>query len=399
MTTSTPKGLIGKRETQTLEFKSAEVLKNPVTVAREVVAFLNAEGGDVWIGVKETDGVASAAEEISGVAAKCADLRNHLIDTIEPSPTNSEVDSEVVDQTIRVRVTKGLRKPYALRKDRGRQYVLRIGDRIREMTREEIATEFRGSHSREETAEKEESITRDKVKQAIDEERKSKRARFWWQLVVPRPLGARFAESDKKFFEDLLTNPRTSGNRPNGWTMTSFHDRLPRQWRDRVEHTFGEGDFEHQIKINIDGTMTFVAPLLRLNRVPWESDVREIFSFPLLELPVSAFRIASKVLDRYGVLGSGKVVCGAVLGGIGGVILRPGSPNEPSRPWKHPGKLDSDVDDLAVGPFTVGADEVTSKPDMAAYQLIWQLYGQFGLMEEDIPREFDRQSGVLRLSG
>src|SRR6185312_1438558 len=101
--------------------------------------------------------------------------------------------------------------------------------------------------------------------------------------------------------------------------------------------------------------------------------------------------------DRLGAAGSDrKIICGAVLGGIRGMTMRPGSPNEPSLPWKHPGKVGPDQTDLAIAPFTLGADELISSPDAAAYQLIRRFYYEFGLEEEDIPREFDRQSHILR---
>ena len=58
MSIDDPNDLIGKRESATLEFKAQEILKAPAKIAREVVGFLNASGGHVWIGVQENGGVA-----------------------------------------------------------------------------------------------------------------------------------------------------------------------------------------------------------------------------------------------------------------------------------------------------------------------------------------------------
>jgi len=49
---------IGQRENQQREFKSKDALRHLATVGRAVVAMLNSEGGDVWIGLREADGVA-----------------------------------------------------------------------------------------------------------------------------------------------------------------------------------------------------------------------------------------------------------------------------------------------------------------------------------------------------
>ena len=48
-----PKSLLGKAESDRLEFKEAEALRRPANIGREVVGFLNADGGEIWIGVKE----------------------------------------------------------------------------------------------------------------------------------------------------------------------------------------------------------------------------------------------------------------------------------------------------------------------------------------------------------
>ena len=41
---------IGTREDLHTEFKRADALKDLATIAREVVGFLNSEGGVIWIG-------------------------------------------------------------------------------------------------------------------------------------------------------------------------------------------------------------------------------------------------------------------------------------------------------------------------------------------------------------
>jgi len=86
---------LGKREGEKLELKGPD--SRPIDIAREVVAFLNAEGGELWWGVKETDGRSAATEPFQDGDARKRDLQNHLIDTLEPSPTiPEEVDIALV---------------------------------------------------------------------------------------------------------------------------------------------------------------------------------------------------------------------------------------------------------------------------------------------------------------
>src|SRR5215207_2266512 len=144
--------LLGRSEDQRLELKSSAALgKDLSDVAREAVAMLNAGGGQVWIGVREKDGVAVDLEPFSSgeAAREVRRLRDHLIDTIEPSPGDEvKVAAEPVQggELIRIEVApKAERKPYAHVRQSARLYVTRIGDRLRPLSREEIANEFRGA--------------------------------------------------------------------------------------------------------------------------------------------------------------------------------------------------------------------------------------------------------------
>src|SRR6185295_20094854 len=81
-----------------LEFKGIDALKDPEKIAREVVAMLNAQGGKVWVGLREEDGRAVAVEPIADPEREKGRLLNYLVDTIEPAISNSMVNIEVQDQ-------------------------------------------------------------------------------------------------------------------------------------------------------------------------------------------------------------------------------------------------------------------------------------------------------------
>jgi hypothetical protein len=357
---------------------------------------LNAKGGDILVGVGEQDGVATSLQSIPHGAAAAGSLLNHLIDTIEPSPLDDEVKidrivNDELGEIISIHVRGGSRRPYALLKDRGRQFHVRVADRIREMTRQEIAEAFGATPSPGDQVV--EAMKR--VGEAADGQRGS--SQFWWCLEPTESLGIDFENADaetKKFFEDLAMCPQASGNRSSGWTMI-FDQSKPRFRSSGLKHAVGTGANQHLVEISPNGRMTFQAPRRRLYR-GWNDDAVAIYPFALIELPVSTFRMAAKMLDRYATSRTGlKVVCAAVIGGIGGSILEPGSPDGPSRPWQRAKPFEGK--DLRVPPFSVEAADLRKTPDAAAYPLIRRIYEGFDLEADDIPREFGPEDHVLRL--
>ena len=100
----------GKTESQTLEFKGRDALKQMKAISRSVVAMLNASGGEIWIGVAEEVGMAVRVEPIEDVEERKQALWNHLVDTLDPIPKEEEVSLESVDTSegsvLRIEVVK-----------------------------------------------------------------------------------------------------------------------------------------------------------------------------------------------------------------------------------------------------------------------------------------------------
>lgn len=78
---------------------------------------------------------------------------DYLIDVIEPSPRDEEVAIEICTlpnkfDLLYVKVEpKEERRPYALMKGSGRLFLIRVGDRNRPMSREEIAGSFNSART------------------------------------------------------------------------------------------------------------------------------------------------------------------------------------------------------------------------------------------------------------
>jgi predicted HTH transcriptional regulator len=88
--------LLGRDEGPQLEFKSREALEDLAKVGREVVGMLNAEGGEVWVGVREEAGRAVAVEALADPGLARQRLRDYLADSLEPR-LQAEVAVEVVE--------------------------------------------------------------------------------------------------------------------------------------------------------------------------------------------------------------------------------------------------------------------------------------------------------------
>ena len=127
-------------KTETIELKA----KWTETIVREIVAFLNSNGGDIYIGIDD-HGHVTGISEVDTVFKHISDC---ITDQIEPSPYG-EITSEVVFEAslpiIIIHVKKGMKPLYCIRKFgySGKGCLVRIGTTCKEMTLEEIQYRYR----------------------------------------------------------------------------------------------------------------------------------------------------------------------------------------------------------------------------------------------------------------
>lgn len=369
---------LGHRESQRLEFKGADTLKEPEKIAREVVAMLNAEGGEIWVGLREEEGRAVAVEAIPNAEAEKRRLLEHLVDTVEPPLSSHEVGVEPRDEgkgaVLRiVAAPDPARRPYAFLRKGGRHFVVRIKDRIRPMTRDELLARDQGPQAI--------GSAEAKIREEKGAILKQDGGLFWLRLQpVPKvevePLG------------DLLVAPGLSGNRRVGWNFVNS-DRSPVILPDKLVTA---PEIRRRVEIRRDGGMVFEVPLedLSLGR---KSQEKELWPGALLEFPVSAFRLAKVIYG--GKLNPGDLVLAdlAVLG-VRGWILRGGTPGQvPALNTPH--SYDSADDLLWESPLRFDLAEIDAGPDECAYRLVRRVYEAFDFSEGAIPEWFNRQSRRL----
>jgi len=386
---------LGRRESQSLELKGREILRHPADLGREVVAMLNGVGrGEIWVGLAEHEGQAASVEPIDGINAACQALHDHLVDTIEPTPLPGEVVIEPYDTgdggaIIHIAVRpQASRRPFAQLRGNARHYLIRVGARLRVMTREEITQEFRrpgtGEHLAQQVIEK---VTKEREKQQSRGHRG-----LWLRLQPVREVSLDLHTPEMKA---LLHEPTRSGNRPMGWNFT---DRYQQPKRRQGRLVLGGGDAPARTEIREDGGLLFATAIDRLH---WKGEENELWPYPLLEFPTSLFRLAATLYRR----GSERplspdlpVVADLALLGIAGWKLRPGTPETTGFLFADPVTCQEGDDFLLTEPMVFSVEEIMETPDRCAFRLVRRLYEAFGLSEDAIPREYDREAGRLLLS-
>lgn len=398
MTTAKKKIPLGQVEDQQLEFKSAAVLDNPEKIAREVVAMLNAQGGEVWIGLREEDGRAMEIEPISEADSRKERLHDHLVDTLEPAPTGDEVTIEIVPLTkadksehlLRIYAEpKPNRRPYAYLRTGAWNFPIRVGARLRPMSRDEVKQGFSGSYvdNPDTTATAEERLI-DLRQQALAEGLEG----LWLAVAPLSPLDLQVQAS---LFEEIATDPRASGNRKTGWNFARTVD-YPQlsthaiRWGGGYgpEHA-GRPSVEVQVEITETGEAHFYASFGALARKG-----HDIWPFTLLEYPVSAFRMLKRIFTEQTDT-SFNLLADLALLGLKDRQLAAGSPGDFSFDLRDAQSFEDGDDLVLASPLAFERREIVKEPDRCAFRLLRKIYQGFGYREDAIPREFSRASGRL----
>lgn len=387
-----PRELIGKREGATLEFKSAAALQQPQRIGREVVAMLNARGGSILVGVAEQQGEARSIDPIPDAERAQRRLLDHLVDTIEPTPTESEVAVEAVETdggtVLRVRVRpEAAKSPYAQVAGNSRTFVVRTGDRVVRMSREDLRSRFRDQGAAADPID----ATKGTLDQQLERKARSLSDVLW---ICVQPTAELDLDLNDPELELLLREPARTGNRETGWNFTWASERVRRHGR-RI--SFGRSG-DRMLELQRSGTIELSVPLPRLfwgrNVPPAAKSDREIHPWALCEYATSVLRLAGRLYA--GVRDDIDVVIVLALLGARGVSLRPHSFLSADFAAATPKPLENDHL-LVEQPLVVRAQRLVEEPDRCAYMLMTRVYESFGYEERHLPSEFDRRTGRLDL--
>jgi hypothetical protein len=382
---------LGKKEGPRLEFKGAAALKTPETIARGVVALLNADGGEVWVGLREENERAVAIDPISNPEQERRRLEDHLLDTIEPALLEEiEVESQESEKGFVLRVVARPRldhRPYALLKGSSRQFVIRVGPRSRPMTRQELQESFSaGGATSPSRAEQALEDAKSRLRQAREPVQRAGGQRFWLGLEPTADLDLDLQDPR---YVTYLQDPLATGNRRSGWNFVVPYGPGPQLRKDRLVMTDQAYAIPagRTIIIERHGSLTFEAPLDVLGK----GEKREIWPFPLLENPISAFRIARAIYADELPAGA-SVAASLALLGIRGWKLWPDNADR----WLRKLQPFEESEDL-LWELVFSAEEIESESDRCGARLVERVYDAFGFRREQMPAEFDWKTGRLIL--
>lgn len=396
---------LGRKEDSRLELKAADALRDPEKIAREVVAMLNAEGGDVWVGLREENGRAVKVDPILDPEQEKRRLLDYLIDTIEPRPSHDELGIHDVDEgegAVLQVVCRPRREnqPFAFLKKGGRHFVLRVGDRISPMSREEILRRRGG-----------EDGAVDQAVQELLEETRSLQEKFqeepqevFWLRLRPVPefhLNVGALRDSSLFFEPARTRNRRVGS--NFLAAAAVGGIRPRL-RDSGLFVGREDNFE--LWIYRHEGMLFKAPLDSFHAGVEPGAERPLYWEALLEYPISLFRLLAAMLEDESIWEERPqpgttVLCHLAMFGLQGWSLRPSSPR-----WSVHGiheylrqqpKVFEGLDLILERPLRFSLEQIRDEPDACGFRVAKRIYESFGYTEEQMPPQFDRQARRLVL--
>lgn len=383
-----------KKEDQNLEFKSRDALKDLDKIVREVVGMLNADGGEVWIGLRDVNDIAVEVEAIpdANLAERC--LRDKLVDSVEPSPTHEEVSVDVVsdvsaEQVLRIVVQPVReRKPYAHVRRQRRYYGIRVGDRLRVMRHSEIEGAFRDRSPTENVENQEHKDLIDRFYELRETRLRLGDPGLW---IGVQPLSSLKVPIEDDYVRDLFMHPERTQNRAAGWTFVN-----PFQEPTLDVDQISGGNRYASVEIRDDGATLCNVDLDALR---WKGG-SVVKTYALMEYPTSVFRLASALISQYrgvGVFNEDRVLADLALFGVAEMELYSGSPQR----WEMGIVLDHEVGECKDGyifgreplAFTIG--DVIEHPDRCAYRLYRRIFQGFGHRESAIPDAYDRKTFTL----
>ena len=124
--------MIPKAESQYIEFKLESI--NAPELAEEIVAFANAEGGEIWLGIDDAGNIEGLSRSFEADVMNIC--RNNCIPPIRPQYDEVRDSGQVV---ARITVPKGPDRPYYTSRHR---YYIRVGTTKRIASREELVRLF-----------------------------------------------------------------------------------------------------------------------------------------------------------------------------------------------------------------------------------------------------------------
>jgi hypothetical protein len=382
-----------RKEGERLELKSREVLREPEKIARAAVAMLNANGGEVWVGIRETPGD-NVVEAIEDAERERTRLQDRLLDLIEPRPIHQEVTVTVEGAgpggpVLRVALHPDRRRhPYALLGPRGGRYFLRRFDnRTISMTREDIGKSFRQLQAPEAESGVAETLRGEAT-------RLLNRSDARCFLLLLQPEGNGELKLQRLALTDLLSDPTLSGT-PRGsynYSAAFYHGAAVAE-RHHGQSWLHVGNGSLGLRLSRGGGMRFESAMENLFGGVLDPSGKLLPSTQLLLAPeallgytISTLRLAGRLLeedDLWDRPPAGPLWASLVMTGLEGCALLPGL-GTLEFGWSRKIERHRYTDQAFLEePLALSLEDVRKRPDACGVRLLWPVYWSFGLSRED----------------
>jgi hypothetical protein len=386
--------ILGRREDARTEFKGPEALKSPEPLLSSVVAFLNTDGGVLYVGVEETAALATAAPGVENPDREAGRLMDLIADLIEPRPGIPPPDrlpSGRDRAVLALKVPRGpaRERPYALRQGASYRFYGRFGDRNRPLDMLQVRGILRGGAAEDDLSRQRREFSKQRERFATTE------ATAALRLVIHPASGLPLDLKDRNLMR-AMGDVRVAGNRLSGWTYEAGGE--PRRRQGRLEKgDAGPPAYRHLV-IHETGRIEFTTE--RDEEWSWHTEALErqgtstIDPFVVTEYPASVLRLAAHIF-RAG-KGDGTVLVDFGLRGIEGTLLPAGIPG--TRLFRDLARFqkqrytEGDLFVKPAGPLEVEAQELIENPDRVAFRIARDVYGAYSLDEEEIPF-YNRSTG------
>ncbi len=380
----------GTPEGTQIEFKRAEKLRNRdrrLDIVRTVVAMRNADGGTVWVGLAEK-GEKLERQDPLGESDKplIEDLRNQLIDLIEPMP---RLETDVLLHSVEVEggwvlglEVKSLKgPPSCMTKGRRREFLTRSGSRNKPLSYAEIVAPGKESPS---------------LRAEVDRQHE-----LWSQEFDPTaglavsalPEGSPDEAPTKvaPSVKALLTSPPPSVARESGWT---WHSRYAKPGSNRGSIRAGQGDYR-MLEVSPVGRVQFFTALEHLvwkenadaTGVEFEQPLKgQLYPYAVVETVASLMRVIRAVFDELDL--PERLTVGLVLSierGAGWVMCR-----KPPDRWFFEGLIREEWFQVPENPTRTSVhlqtvERVRSDPDAISHALLLELLESDGETQRSLP--------------
>jgi hypothetical protein len=399
-------------ERQDLEFKQTIELRRPdirLELVQDVVAMANGGGGYIVVGVTENGGgraqafAAHTQVQVQHIRQALADWTvQHVSERIAGIETDIR-EVEPGNFVLLVRIPAGGRRPHMVTLDHSTFFLIRHGDRKREMTIGEIRDAFNNDYFGSRLARVEHGLhsidsrlsaapmtppvaglsptgatSADAAFQILLSGARGIERPVFLLAAAPVDLSTRIDLNDNKIREALMRAP---GSRQSGWTVEVASSSVRFGNDGQLARTSDDG---YGLQFYANGVMEFMVPIdfFNMNQEPEKFKSAPIlYPYAVCEFPFSFASMYRAILDELDI--HSKIAFLLAFLRIKNANLFPGHPQSAAYSFPLSTPRPFTKDELVLSPPLIVSHDF--EPNRVAFQLVSSVYNRFGHGADAVP--------------